>query len=54
MIVSPSSSHSLGIPMVRNYVSIVREFFVADSTFSVLLDDRAVQQGRASLPSDSS
>ena len=44
MIVSPRSSHTLGIPMVRNDVAIVRELFVADSTFPVLLDDLAVQQ----------
>jgi hypothetical protein len=30
--------------MVRNDVAIVRELFVADDTFPVLLDDLAVQQ----------
>src|SRR5581483_3776983 len=44
MVISPSSSHSLGIPMVRDDVAIVRELFVADGTFLVLFDNLPVQQ----------
>ena len=43
MIVSPSSSHSLGILMVRDDIAIVCELFMADGTFPVLLDNLSVQ-----------
>jgi hypothetical protein len=44
VIVSPRSSHSLGIPMVWHYVVVVGELFVADGTLSVLLDNLPVQE----------
>ena len=44
MIISPSSSHSLGIPMVWDDVAVVRELFVADGAFPVLLDNLPLQE----------
>lgn len=44
VIVSPCPSHTLGIFVVRNDVVVIREFFVADCAFPVLLHDLSVQQ----------
>src|SRR5579864_4692061 len=44
MVVSPSSSHSFGILVVRHNVVVVGEFFVAYGTLAVLLDDFALKQ----------
>ena len=44
MVVSPRSSHTLGILVVGHHVGIVRELFVADRTLLVLFDNLAVQQ----------
>jgi hypothetical protein len=44
MVVSPRSSHPFGISMVWNDVVVVREFFVADRAYSLLLGDLSLQQ----------
>lgn len=44
VVVSPSSAHPLGIPMVWNDVVIVRELFMADGAFPVLLNNLPVQE----------
>ena len=44
VVVSPSSAHPLGIPMVWDDVVIVGELFMADGTLSVLLDNLPVQE----------
>jgi len=44
MIISPRSSHSLGIFVVWNDVVIVRELFVADRADARLLSNLAIQQ----------
>jgi hypothetical protein len=44
MVVSPSSSHSFGIPMIWHDVLVVRELFMADGAFPVLLDNLPIQQ----------
>ena len=56
MIVSPRSSHSLGILVVRHDIAVVRELLVADGTRSHLLDNLAIEQfphfcGRSGFPS---
>lgn len=44
MVISPRSSHSSGISVVRNDVVVIRELLVADGAYSSLLPDLAVQQ----------
>ena len=44
MIISPGSSHSLGIPVVRDDVVVVRELFMAYRAYASLLADFPVQQ----------
>jgi hypothetical protein len=44
MIISPSSAHSFRIPVVGNYIVTIRELFVTDGAFSVLLDNLPIQQ----------
>jgi hypothetical protein len=44
MVVSPRSSHPFRIPVVWHDVVVVRELFLADGTFPVLLDNLPVQQ----------
>jgi hypothetical protein len=44
MVVSPRSSHSFGISMVRHDVVVVRELFMADCAFPVLLHNLQVQK----------
>jgi len=44
VIVSPSSTHSLWIPMVRSHVVIVRELLMADRADASLFSDLSVQQ----------
>ena len=44
MIVSPRSTHSLWIPMVRDDVVIVRELLMADRADARLFTDLPVQQ----------
>jgi hypothetical protein len=44
VVVSPSSAHSFGIPMVWHNVVVIREFFVADGTLPVLLHNLSVQK----------
>jgi len=43
MIVSPRSSHSFGILVIRHDIAVFRELFVADGTFLVLLDNFPIQ-----------
>src|SRR5579872_7135240 len=43
MVISPRSPHSFGILVVRHDVVVVGEFFVADRTLPVLLDDFPLQ-----------
>jgi len=55
MIVSPRSSHSTGIDVVRNDVAVVGELPVAESAYAVLRGDFSVHQFphlgvRADLP----
>src|SRR6266404_7809548 len=44
MIVTPCSSHSLRLFMIRRNIAIVREFFMTNCTYTVLIRDLAVQQ----------
>ncbi len=44
MVVSPGSSHSFRVSVVRYDVAAVGKFMVADCAFSGLLDDLSVQQ----------
>jgi len=44
VIIPPRSSHPFGIPVVWCDVVVIRELFVADGAFPVLLDNLAVQQ----------
>lgn len=44
MVVSPGSAHSFRVPVVGDDVVVIREFFVADSTLSVLLNDLPVEE----------
>lgn len=44
MIISPCTSHAFGVPVVGDDVVVISEFFVADRTFSVLLNDLSVQE----------
>jgi len=44
VVVSPGPSHSFWIPVVWNNIVIVREFFVADGAFPILLDNLPVQE----------
>jgi hypothetical protein len=44
MVVSPGSSHSFRLLVVRHDVATVGKFMVADCTFSVLLNDFSVEQ----------
>jgi hypothetical protein len=44
MVVSPSSSHTFGLFVVWHDVVVIRELFVADCTFPVLLDNFSIQQ----------
>ena len=43
VIVSPSPSHALGILVVRYNIVVIRELFVADCAFPILLDNLPVQ-----------
>jgi hypothetical protein len=44
MVISPSPSHTFGISVVWHDVVIVRELFVADGAYPVLLNDLPVQE----------
>jgi hypothetical protein len=44
VIVSPGSSHALGIPVVWHDVVVIGELFLADCAFPVLLDNLSVQE----------
>jgi hypothetical protein len=44
MVVSPSSSHSFGIPVVWNDVVVVRELFVANCAYSLLFANFPLQK----------
>lgn len=44
MVVSPRSSHSFRILVVRHDVVVIREVFVADGADPALLDNLSVQQ----------
>jgi hypothetical protein len=39
-----SSSHPFGIPVIWNYIRVIRELFVADGAFLVLLDNLPVEK----------
>jgi hypothetical protein len=42
VIVAPRSTHSLWVPMVRNHVVVVSEFFMADRADASLFSDFSV------------
>ena len=44
MVISPGSSHSFRVSVVRYDVAAVGKFMVADGALPVLLDDLSVQQ----------
>ncbi len=44
VVVSPRSSHPFGLDVVGHDVATIRELFMADCAFPVLLDDLSVQQ----------
>jgi hypothetical protein len=44
MVVSPGSSHSLRVLVIRDDVVVVGELFMADGTYPLLLDNFSVQQ----------
>jgi hypothetical protein len=44
MIISPSSTHSFRVPVVRYDVAAVSKFLVTDCAFFVLLHDFAINQ----------
>ena len=44
MVISPSSSHSFRVSVVRYDVAAVGKFLVADGALPFLLDDLSVQQ----------
>ena len=44
VIIPPRSSHSFGIPVIWNHVRVIRELFVTDRAFPVLLDNLPIQQ----------
>src|ERR1700722_17338175 len=44
VVISPGSSHSFRIPVVGDHIVIIRELFVTDGAFSVLLDNLPIQQ----------
>ena len=44
MVISPCSSHSFRVSVVRYDFATVGKFLVADCTLAVLLDDLSVQQ----------
>jgi hypothetical protein len=43
VIVSPRSTHSFWVPMVRDHIVIVRELFMADRADATLFSDFSVQ-----------
>ena len=43
VVVPPRSSHPFGIPVIWNYIRVIRELFVADGAFPVLFDNLAIQ-----------
>jgi hypothetical protein len=44
MVISPSSSHTFRVPVVRYDVAVICKFFQADDALPVLLGDLSVQQ----------
>lgn len=44
MVISPGSSHSFRVSVVRYDVATLGKFVVANGTFTVLLGDLSVQQ----------
>jgi hypothetical protein len=44
MVISPSSAHTLRVPVVWDDVVIIRELLVTDCAYSVLLYSLAIQQ----------
>lgn len=44
MIVPPGSAHAFRVPMIWDYIVIVRELFVADRAYARLLADLTVKQ----------
>ena len=44
VIVSPRSTHSFRILVVRDYVVVIREVLVADGAYSALLENLSVQK----------
>jgi len=44
MIISPRSTHSFGILVVRDDICVVCELFVADGAFPVLRDNFSIEQ----------
>jgi hypothetical protein len=44
MVVSPCSAHSFGFSVVWHDIVVVREVFMADCAFPVLLDNLSVQE----------
>src|SRR5208282_6133923 len=44
VVVPPRSSHPFGIPVIWNYIRVIRELFVADGAFPVLLRNLSVEK----------
>src|SRR5215467_13649506 len=44
MVISPGSSHTLRMSMVRYYVAVIREFLVANCALSALFGDLPIEQ----------
>ncbi len=42
MVISPRTAHSLRLLVVRHDIVVIRELFMADRAFLVLLDNLAV------------
>ena len=44
MVISPGSSHSFWVPVVRDDVTVIREFLLTYCTFTALLGDLPIEQ----------
>ena len=44
MVISPRSTHSFRILMIRYDIVVIREVFVTDGAYPALLDNLSVQQ----------
>ena len=44
VVVSPRSSHSFRIPVVRDDIVVIGEVFLADGAYAALLDNLSIQK----------